>query len=329
MRFLICGLGSVGRRHLRNLKALGYDDVVLLRSGESTLSDDELTGLPVERDLRQALKRWEPEAVVIANPTAYHLEIAIPAAAAGCDLLIEKPLSHSTQLVEDLRSAVVRGKGRVLVGFQFRFHPGLKAVHRLLREEAIGRPLSAGAHWGEFLPNWHPWEDHRRSYSARTDLGGGVILTLSHPIDYLRWLLGEVESVVAAHGTLGDLGIEVEDTAEIVLRFVTGPLGAIHLNYNQRPTSHWLEIVGTQGTLCWNDSDGVVRLYRAGPDRWESFPPPEGFERNSMFLDEMRHFVQVVAGKAEPVCDLEDGVQALLIATAAKVSSSEARWIRI
>jgi predicted dehydrogenase len=313
MRFLIAGLGSIGRRHLRNLTALGERDIILYRSRLSPLPDDELAGFPVETGLADALAR-RPEAVVISNPTSLHLDVAIPAAEAGCHLLLEKPVSHSLDRLGELRSAVQRGGGRVLVGFQFRFHPSLQTAARLLAEGAIGRPVSARAHWGEYLPDWHPWEDYRQGYAARTDLGGGVVLTLCHPLDYLRWLLGRPELTWACTDTLGDLGIPVEDVAELGLRFPNGALGSVHLDYLQQPASHHVEIVGTQGTLRWSQDDGSLRIYRAEHGRWEIFAPPEGFERNRMFLDEMRHFVAVVRGQAAPCCTLDDGIHTLEIA---------------
>ena len=155
MKFLIAGLGSIGRRHLRNLQALGEQDILLYRSGRSALPDDDLAGLPVETDLAAALAH-KPDAVIVSNPTAFHLDVAIPAAEAGCHLLLEKPISHTWNRVDELRTAVKQGGGQVLVGFQFRFHPGLKKVAELLMDNAIGRPVSVRAHWGEYLHDWHP-----------------------------------------------------------------------------------------------------------------------------------------------------------------------------
>ncbi len=325
---LIAGLGSIGRRHLRNLRALGWEDVVLYRTGRSTLPDDDLQGLPVERDLERALARWRPVAVIVANPTALHLQVAVPAAEASCHLLLEKPISHTREGVDRLQAAVARSGSRVLVGFQFRFHPGLQAARRLLQEGAIGRPLAARAHWGEYLPDWHPWEDYRRSYSARADLGGGVALTLCHPFDYLRWLLGEVEAVSGWAGRLGDLNLEVEDTAEALLRFESGALASVHLDYLQRPPAHRLEIIGTEGTLRWDNADGAVRWWRSGMETWQESAPPSGFERNHLFLAEMRHFLAVVEGREEPVCSLEDGVAALDICLAVKAAGAQG-WLSL
>ncbi len=327
-RFLICGLGSIGRRHLRNLQSLGHSEIVLLRSGKSTLPDEELAGLPTEQDLAEALAKWRPSAVVVSNPTALHLEVALAAARAGCHILLEKPVSDTLQGVDELAREVEEQDVRLLVGFQFRFHPGLEALKRLLEDGAIGRPLSARVHWGEYLPGWHPWEDYRLSYSARADLGGGVLLTLCHPFDYLRWLFGEVEAVTAEAGKLGDLELEVEDTAEVLLAFREGPLVSVHLDYNQRPATHWLEIVGTKGTLRWEAEHGGVRWWAADLREWREVTPPAGFDRNHMFLKEMAHFVEVVEGRAEPRCTLQDGARALEIVIAAKQSAMEGQRVR-
>jgi predicted dehydrogenase len=327
MKFLIAGLGSIGRRHLRNLRTLGEEDFLLFRTGRSTLPDDELTGLPAETDLRRALEA-KPQAVIVANPTALHLDVAIPAAEAGCHLLLEKPVSGSLDRLDELQAALQRGGGRALVGFQFRFHPGLQRLKQLLAEGAIGRVVSARATWGEYLPGWHPWEDYRKAYAARPDLGGGVVLTLCHPLDYLGWLLGEVESLWAFTGNQG-LGLQVEDTAEIGLRFASGALAGLHLDYLRRPPQHGLEIVGTLGTLAWDNADGAARLWQAledgRPGDWRAFPPPEGFDRNHMFLDEMRHFLEVVRDGTEPACTLEDGIYALKLALAAGDAGRQGR----
>lgn len=308
MKFLIAGFGSIGRRHFRNLLSLGESDIVLYRTGQSTLPDDELAGFPVETDL-QAVLGHHPDAVIIANPTALHLDVAIPAAQAGCHILMEKPVSDSLERMDELKSALQQGGGNLLMGFQFRFHPGLKKAAELLRDGAIGRPVFARAHWGEFLPAWHPWEDYRQSYTSRPELGGGVVRTLSHPFDYLRWLLGEAEVAFAQVGTLGDLDIPVEDTAEINLRFKSGAIGSLHLDYLQQPPLHRLEIIGTTGSLRWDNADGILHCFTAARGVWVDFQLPDGFERNSMFLDELRHFMDVAAGRVEPVCNLDDGIR--------------------
>ncbi len=315
MKILIAGFGSIGRRHFRNLVTLGERDFVFLRSGSSTLPDDEISGYPVETRLEAALAH-QPQAVIVSNPTALHLEVAIPAAQAGCHLFLEKPLSHSLTGVDALEAALQQGGGQAFMGFQFRFHPGLQVIKELLVSEKFGRPLSVRVHWGEFLPGWHPWEDYRQGYSARKDLGGGVVLTLCHPLDYLRWLFGEVESLWAFVAHQGGLGLDVEDAAEIGLRFEGGTLGSVHLDYNQRPPSHHLEIVCASGTIRWDNATGVVEVYDASEEKWEQYLPPTGFERNQLFLSEMAHFLRVAQGVEISSCNLMDGIKSLELALA-------------
>jgi len=328
MKFLIAGFGSIGRRHFRNLKALGQNDLLLLRSGKGQLPDDELTGYIVEDDISTALNH-KPDAVIVANPTALHLAVAIPAAKESCHILLEKPISHNVDRVDELQSAVQAVGSRVQVGFQFRFHPGLLKAKELLNSGELGKPLSARAHWGEYLPDWHPWEDYRKGYSARGDLGGGVVLTLSHPFDYLRWLFGEVSYVLATTQRSGQLDIEVEDQADINLGFTNGATATVHLDYLERPGSHWLEIECTNGTMYWDAGSGNLRIRLSGARSEKNYPAPDGFDRNDLFLDQMRHFIEVVEGLVEPNCTLEDGIKALQIALAVHTSAIEGRKIKL
>lgn len=327
MKTLIAGFGSIGRRHLRNLLELGERDIVLYRSNRSTLPQDEIGDFPVETDLVAALNH-HPDAVIIANPTALHLDVAIPAAEAGCAILMEKPISHSMERVDLLRDATRQNGGRILVGFQFRFHPTLRQAAQLLSEGMIGKVQSVRAHWGEYLPNWHPWEDYRQSYAARPDLGGGVILTLCHPFDYLRWLVGEIGALWTFTGEASGLGLPVEGNAETGVRFVNGAVGSVHLDYLQQPGSHTLEITGSAGSLRWNNADGMLSVFTPAAG-WQTSLPPEGFERNWLFLDEMRHFRSVVHGEESPVCTLEDGIRALMISLQARESGQDGQMKRL
>jgi predicted dehydrogenase len=329
VKFLIAGLGSIGRRHLRNLLALGETDIVLFRTHRSSLPDDELDGFPVETDLEAALEKHRPQAAIIANPTALHLEAAIPAARAGCHLLLEKPVSHSLEGLDELEAALREGGGQALVGYQFRYHPGLIKAAKLLRDGAIGRPLAVSCLWGEYLPDWHPWEDYRRSYSARAELGGGVILTLSHTFDYLAWLLGPVQAVWAFAGSLSDLELNVEDTAEIGLQFAKGALGSVQLNYHRRPPAHRFEISGTEGVMAWDNQDGALHMQAAGKNTWQEYQPPAGFQRNDLFQAQMSHFLEVARMEGEPACSLADGRRALELSLAALESAANGRLVRL
>ncbi|TFH31488.1 MAG: Gfo/Idh/MocA family oxidoreductase [Anaerolineales bacterium] len=321
MKFLIVGYGSIGRRHFQNLNRLGEQDLLFLRTGQSTLDDQELGSIPVEHDLLAAIQR-RPDAAIIATPTAKHLEVAIPLAEEGISLMIEKPISHEMEGVEALMGAANSSQAKILIGYQFRFHPSLIFIKKALEQGLIGEPLSVRSHWGEYLPGWHPWEDFRNAYSARRDLGGGVILTLSHPIDYLHWMFGAADSVTAEVAPASYLALDVEDHAEIIIQFSSGVLASVHLNYFQKRPEHSLVVLGTEGSLHWDCSDGVVYHSSSKNLSRDQVFTLDQFERNDMFLAEMEHFIQLVRGNAPSICDLEDGIATLKLCLGALRSSA-------
>ncbi len=308
MKFMIAGLGSIGRRHLRNLIALGERDIILFRTNHSTLDLEEFSGLPVFYNLDEALAE-DPQGVVISNPTALHLDVAIPAAKAGCAILLEKPVSHNIDSIDELKSALKAGEGNLLMGFQFRYHPTLRKVKEWVLQGGIGKPLSFLCQWGEYLPGWHPWEDYRKSYAARADLGGGVVRTLCHPLDYLDWIFGEASLRWAYTGRVSPLEIDVEDLAKAHLSYPSGVEGSLVLDFFRQPPLHMLEITGSAGCIEWKNHTGAARLFRASSGDWETALPPEGFDRNDLFLEEMRHFIRMARGEEEPICTLEDGIR--------------------
>ena len=321
MKVLVAGFGSIGRRHMNNLRAHGINDIILYRTHHSTLPLEEIGNAIVETDLEAAFAH-EPGAVVVANPTALHLDVAIPAAKAGCSILMEKPVSHSMQGIPELRDALKSGGGGFLTGFQYRFHPGLQQVKKWLEAGSIGQVTTIRCVWGEYLPGWHPWENYRESYSARADLGGGVVNTLCHPLDYLRWMFGEVRELFAVTSNLG-LQLPVEDTADILLRFENGETANVHLDYLLRPGQHTLQITGTGGSIEWDNASGIARKYDTQRGLWEDVSPPAGFERNHLFMAEMGHFLRVASGEEAPVCTLEDGIAALQLTLAVHRSAGQ------
>ena len=312
MKILIAGLGSIGRRHLRNLVSLGESDIVLYRTHKSSLPDEELDNFPVEINLSKAFGS-KPDAVVISNPTAMHMTIAEQATEANCHIFIEKPISHTIESLSPFEKALKKSTSVVFVGFQFRFNPGLKTVKKIINDKVIGRPISFQSHWGEYLPGWHPWEDYRKSYAADRDMGGGVVLTLSHPLDYLRWIFGEVKELYAATGKFSDLEIKSEDTAEVLLTFTNNVIGGLHLDYYQQPKKHYLSIICADGTVYWEYETSKVRVEKASGEIVK-LGAPDNYERNQMYLDEMQHFLDICRIGVKPICGYSDGKKSLELA---------------
>jgi len=313
---LIVGLGSIGQRHLANLRALGVEKLsVVSRSSGAQLHEPHLLeGVAVYRELERALETG-PEAVVVANPTAMHVSTALEAARRGCRLFIEKPLAHTFDQVSDLEELIRKRHLTVRMGFHLRFHPGLRTVQKLLRQNRIGRTVCARVQVGQYLPDWHPWEDYRVGVSARHATGGGVILDLIHELDYVNWLFGPVRRVSAMAGHVSSPEIETEDVAEILLECERVPVVEVHLDYIQRQPARTCHIFGEAGTIAWDYYANRVEVLT--PEGKETYPQA-GFERNQLYVDEMRHWLRHPQGAAEDVAGLPEGIRSLEIALAAK-----------
>jgi predicted dehydrogenase len=317
LRALIAGCGSIGRRHLSNLRALCPAEIVAWRT-----TDRDAGALRAEFELREepsleAALGLRPDFAIVANPTSRHVPVALEIARAGVPLLIEKPLSDRLDGVAELIGTVEDRRLLAMVGFNLRFHPGLQLLKALLEGGRIGRALALRAEVGQYLPDWHPGEDYRRGGSARRDLGGGVVLDLIHEIDYALWLMGTAVEVKGMAARVGELEIETEDVAEIVLRFESGALGSVHMDYLQRAPARRCRVIGSEGTLEWDYFAGEVRLFEARTGRWTT-TKQEPFERNDMYRAEMAHFLECLAGRARPPVGLREAAASLEVALAAR-----------
>ena len=285
-------------------------------------------GVKTYSSLDEALSQ-NPDIALICTPTSLHIPAAMAAARKGCHLFIEKPLSHTMEGVDELIEIVAQKKLISLVGCNMRFHPGLMKVKMLLEAEAIGRVIAARIEAGQYLPDWHPSENYRKGYSAKSNLGGGVILDAIHEIDYIRWMLGEVESIACFSGRVSKLEIETEDTAAIIMRFISGTIGEVHLDYIQRVYSRTCHIIGDEGTIRWDYNTGEVRYYSAETKEWQIFKNPPGWIPNQMYLDELSHFLRCINGEEQPTLDIIQGELVLKIALAAKASAEKMQFLRL
>lgn len=325
-RFAIIGCGSIGKRHIGNLLALQAGEVIGCDPQAERRRELEARFGLACADSLEAVWEHRPSVAFVTVPTSLHLEVALQAAEHGCHLFIEKPLADRLEGTDRLL-ATIRDRGLVsLVGCNLRFHPGLATVKRLLEEGVVGRVTAARVECGQYLPDWHPAEDYRHGYSARRDQGGGVILDAIHELDYIRWLLGEVAAVACFAGRLSGLEIETEDSAAILLRFASGGIGEVHLDYVQRAHRRTCQIIGEGGTILW-DYAGGVSWFSAATRQWTALPAPPGWQANAMYLDELRHFLACLDGRERSVQDVAEGRRVLEIALAAKESSATGRVV--
>ncbi|MCB0037773.1 MAG: Gfo/Idh/MocA family oxidoreductase, partial [Anaerolineales bacterium] len=301
--------------------------IIVLRRSQSEPNEAEKLADFVVYNLNDAL-RHQLDAAIIASPAPFHISIAHELASNGVNLLIEKTLAASFDGVETFLNFCQENKVMVLIGYTLRFNLALQQIKKALSEQLIGRPLYFRAEVGQYLPDWRPQQDYRETVTAQKRLGGGVILELSHELDYAFWLMGPITSVSAIAQKISDLEIDVEDMAEVNLIFESGVFGSVHLDMVQRSTTRKCHIVGSEGTLYW---DGLAN--RA----WAEFSDGSSqiifeknlSERNDMYLAQMEHFLACLSGQDNPVVTGIDAAHVLKVVLTAKQSSQEGRLISL
>jgi predicted dehydrogenase len=335
MKVLFVGLGGIGQRHLRNLKSIVGDDldVIAYRERNSTqvITDQlniengtdiqSLYGITVFDTLLEALSH-KPSVAFICNPTSMHLAAARVAAEHGCHLFIEKALSDSMDGVQELINLAKNKKLVCMVGYQMRFHPCLKALQEILAEGTLGRIIAVNAEVGEYMPAWHKYEDYRQLYASRKELGGGVVVSQIHEFDYIQWLFGTPTRIFATGGQLSQLEIDVEDVACIIMEcHKGGKLIPVHLHqdYLQRPPTRTCKVIGDKGKVIIDFMALTVRHFGE-----EGILAKEmdftGFQRNQLFVDQMKHYLECINTGTDPCVTLTEGAISLQMALAVKMS---------
>jgi predicted dehydrogenase len=290
--------------------------VAIRRGGEPL--DGALAAVPVRATLAEA-RGAGPAAVIVCTPTAHHVRDALAAVAAGCDVLIEKPLSDRIEGIDELRAAVAAGQRIAGVAHCLRFHPVVSRVREELA--GLGRPIAAAVWCGQHLPDWRPGSDHRASYSARAELGGGVLLDLSHEPDYLQWLLGPATAVSAMARNTGVLDIETEDVADLLLQHPSGVVSSCHLDYLARPAIRGGWIAAERGALRWDVQARTAE--RSAGDGWTALAVGTA----DMYVAELDAFVKAVAARAPFPVGIDDATPAVRVAVAAKRSAADCRMV--
>lgn len=318
-KILVVGCGSIGRRHINNMRSLGITRFVLcdpntemLKKASAGIEDAALV-----TDFKVALNE-SPDAAVICTPSSMHLDMAKELVSRGVHVLIEKPLSHTIEGCEELEK-LVEEKGVVaMMAMCYRFHPAFQHVKRLIDSSAIGRIYHANYYGGHYLPDWHPHADYRKEYASKSSLGGGVVLTSIHGLDNVRWLFGDVVEGHAFVDKVSQLEMDVEDLALGVFRMENGAYVSWQTDFLQRIGQHRLVVAGELGTIRANMSDGTIEIFHIDTGKWTS--ERVLFEVNTMYVKEMKEFLECVHSKTRPHLNIREGIKTLKLAVGLKES---------
>ncbi len=328
LKLLVVGCGSIGQKHIRNLKEMPNVDVVGCRLVGKTAEIEEKLDIKAVSGLEAGLAE-KPDAVVVTTPTSTHIPISMKFAEAGCHLFIEKPLSHNLEDVDKLLAVINDNNLICMIGYNLRFHPNLRNIPKLLEHRIIGNIIYCRVQVGQYLPDWHPDMDYRTEYSAKASLGGGALLDLSHEVDYIRWLLGDPKEIASFLGTASDLEIETEDVADILLRFENGIIGEVHVDYIQRIPTRTCEIIGDEGTIICDLIKDETRAYTIKDGTWKVLEKYDDYNKNQVYIDEMNDFLNCIRNGGKTLINEVDGKRVLEIITAAKESNERKKFVSL
>jgi len=329
-RVLVIGYGSIGKRHLSIVRKNSSNVQIMIfhhaRSSQIPEMADSVTSSITD------VLDFNPDVAIVANPAPFHLEMANALADLGCHLFIEKPISNKVEGVAEFLKKVDESNLICQVGYNLRFMLSLSCFRDLINRGYVGRPLSVRCEVGQYLPSWRPDIDYRNSVSSRSELGGGALLELSHEIDYLRWIFGEVGWVNAWIGKVSELEIDVEDVAHLTIGFMAEHLeksvvANVNLDLFRQDPVRKCVLVGEKGSLSWNGISGCVDHFDPLEAKWKEvmlIPPL----RNESYEVQWAHFLTCLKNNQKPLVDGLEGLRTLEVIDMAR-RSARANGIKI
>ncbi len=305
---VVIGAGSIGERHIRNLLGLGYTNVYVFRQRNLPLRTIEPHNVRLFQDFH-AIDTIAPVAAFVTSPTSLHLAQTVACIEKGIHTFVEKPLSHTLDGLEMLKQLVAEKKTYVHVGYMMRFHPLLQKLKQVIEKKTYGALISFSTHWGEYLPDWHPWEDYRTSYAARKELGGGAALTLSHDLDLVNWLnTAPVKSYYTMKNYASVLEVDTEAGADFLIEYENGVTGHVHLNYFEQPAQRYLKFIFEQGSAEFNYYTSTLLFRTKDTTTTET---ADVFDRNQLFIEQTRFFLEKISSftKQDSLQQIEESEQ--------------------
>jgi predicted dehydrogenase len=325
----IIGFGSIGRKHYQVASKLYPDlEIHLVRpvSKERPLNINDSTKVFSRTD---ELIAEGVDAAIVCTPAPSHLESFSELICRGVPVLLEKPLTHNLESASRfLDLATKHAETTVVLGYVLRHSLVARRFKDQLDAGSIGKLLFASIECGSYLPNWRSNQDYRMSVSARAEMGGGVLLELSHELDYANWFFGGFSSIYCVHRNTGTLNIDVEDLAEIMLTNHHGLTVRLHMDFCSRETIRQCSAFGSNGSLVANFTDGTVRATIGGVTSLEhvtnTFSEPD-----AMYFSQLSHFFKCIEQGLLPLVTVSDGLQVLRIVDAARESNRNGKVISL
>jgi len=326
---LIIGAGSIGQRHIKNLRKIGIDNIVALRSKKGHFKKLPEALKVVEVDNWEEAIASSPDVAIISNPSSLHIETARKIVDHVKGVFIEKPLSDSTNECQQLIDILNEKKVVSFIGHNMMFHPIVENIIKFYNENDIGEVVNIQCQVGQWLPDWHPYENYKNAYYARKDLGGGVALTLIHEIHLALELAGLPVSVVGEVSKYNKLDLEVDVCSDLMIKHKTGAVSQIHLDYIQQPSHRSGLITFEMGWLSY-DFTRIELIGQKKSDDAHVVWSDKNYDYNKAYIDQMIEFVCFVEeGRLKHKYDAESSVESLKVVESLLESSNSGKKVSI
>lgn len=303
-RILFVGIGSIGRRHLQNIKKIMPEvEVGALRSNKTILNPNFSKFIDFEYYNLEDAKKFNPDIVFVTNPTFLHMEISLEFVNKVAGIFIEKPVSDS---IEKVHKLMEKNTNTIIhVACPLRFHPAIEFIKNNLK--SFSEILNINIVSGSYLPNWRPGQDYKELYCSKNEMGGGVSLDMLHEIDYMRWIFGDIKEGYFGSSKVSELDIETEDVSYGIWKLKNGALCEIHLDYFRKVSERYLKIVTNDNVIFTNLMDSSIKIEDNKKFQKLNFE----FERNDMYLDELKYFLECVINNNKSFNDLSFAITTL------------------
>lgn len=326
--YLVVGSGSIARRHIANLKTLFPLSRIGCVSASGKKLDPKEIGVDLFHTDLEEMLAYEPRFAIIATPAPFHIQQAMFLLNHKIPILIEKPLTDCLQRFKWAKTVFDRHLDRIEIAYNMRYLPSAAVVKKYLDQQIIGKIHSVMIDVGQYLPDWRPNSDYRKNVSANQTLGGGVLLELSHELDYLTWFFGDFDDVFCLTRHTGTLDIDVEDIADALITRQDGLQVNIHLDFLQHQAFRTCKMIGELGTMKWDLLKNRLVLCRQSSQEEVIYEDPF-YDKNTMYLDEISRFAKVAAGELSPAITLDQGVKVLSLIEAMKHSATTKQQVAI
>ncbi len=321
IRILVIGVGSIGKRHIRNLKKIGIsaNNILAIDTRKDRL--DEVRSLGVNKCFSSIyqVRREKFDAAIICSPTSLHVKQCLWLAKRKKHLLIEKPLSHNLKDLNKLKKIIIKNKIVAMIAYIFRFHPGVIHAKKILDKNKIGKKLYFRGEFSEYLPDWHPYENYKKFYMAEKKQGGGSILDQCHIMDLSHFLMGEFKDILCLNTKKSKLQIKADDFSELIVNNKNGTVSSIHTDIFGRRHSKFFEIKAEKGNLKWDFYHNTLEVYFSKNKKIKVYKFRKDF--NLSYIEEIKHFIDcVLKNKLKTKIPYDVGLSTMKLISAAEIS---------